>query len=331
MKLHTQYLGFDLPHPIIPGANPFANDLDMAKRMEDAGVPMLVMTSLFEEEINRESMAAMNAVDGPKNQFAESLSFLPEPDAWIIGSEDYLDRIFKLKQALGIPIVASLNGVSLGGWIKHAREIEDAGADALEVNLYQVTTEFNRPAREIEAEQIRIIEELKKECTLPLAIKLSPFYTSIPNISAHFAEAGAEALVLFNRFYQPDIDIEELELSRKLELSNSTELSMRLRWIAILSGNIKSQLAITGGIHTVEDVVKAILSGADVCQIVSSLLINGPEIFTELVNGVSQWFDDHEYTSLEQARGSMNLSRSPDAHAYERANYLHLLRSWSAE
>ncbi|MFW5682944.1 MAG: dihydroorotate dehydrogenase-like protein [Phycisphaeraceae bacterium] len=329
MKLHTSYLGFDLPHPIIPGACPLANDLDSARRLEDAGAPMLTMTSLFEEEISRESVAAHAAVDMPKEQFAEALSYLPEPEAWTVGPEDYLDRIFKLKQALSIPVVASLNGTSLGGWLRHARAIEDAGADALEVNLYSVATEFNKTAREIESEQAQIIEELKKQTTLPLAVKLSPFYTSLPNTAAHLASAGAEAIVLYNRFYQPDLDIEELELARQLTLSTSAELNPRLRWLAILSGKVKAQLALTGGVHSVEDAVKGILCGADVCQIVSSLLIHGPQHIAELSHGLSRWLDEHEYASLEQARGSMNQVRSGGGAAYARANYIHLLRTWT--
>ena len=329
MKLHTSYLGFDLPHPIVPGACPLANDLDSARRLEDAGAPMLTMTSLFEEEIQRESVAAHAAVDMPKEQFAESLSYLPEPEAWTVGPEDYLDRIFKLKQSLGIPVVASLNGTSLGGWLRHARAIEDAGADALEVNLYSVVTEFNKSAREIESEQIQIVEELKKQTTLPLAIKLSPFYTSLPNIAGHFSNAGAESIVLYNRFYQPELDIEELELARQLTLSTSAELNPRLRWLAILSGKLPSQLALTGGVHSVEDAVKGILCGADVCQVVSSLLIHGPQHIAELSHGLSRWLDEHEYASLEQARGSMNQIRSGDSQAYARANYIHLLRTWT--
>ena len=329
MKLRTSYLGFDLPHPIIPGACPLANDLDSARRLEDAGAPMLTMTSLFEEEIQRESVAAHEAVDMPKEQFAEALSYLPEPEAWTVGPEDYLDRIFKLKQSLSIPVVASLNGTSLGGWLRHAREIEDAGADALEVNLYSVATEFNKTAGEIESEQMQIVEELKQQTTLPLAVKLSPFYTSLPNAAAHFADAGAEAIVLYNRFYQPDLDIEELELERTLTLSTSAELNPRLRWLAILSGKVRARLALTGGVHSVEDAVKGILCGADVCQIVSALLIHGPQHIAELSQGLSRWLDEHEYASLEQARGSMNQVRSGGSEAYARANYIHLLRTWT--
>lgn len=328
MKLHTSYLGFDLPHPIVPGACPLANDVDSARRLEDGGAPMLIMTSLFEEEIQRESMAAYAAVDAPKEQFAEAMSYLPEPDSWTIGPEDYLDRIYMLKQAVSVPVIASLNGVSLGGWLRHARAIEDAGADGLEINLYQVMTEVNRPAREIEAEQIQIVEELKNQTSLPLAVKLSPFYTSVPNIAAHFGDAGAEAVVLFNRFYQPELDIEELELDRKLTLSTSQELNVRLRWLAILSGHIDAKLAVTGGVHGVEDVVKSILCGAHVCQVVSQLLLRGPHRIGELAEGLSRWLDEHEYASLEQARGSMNMARSGYSHAYARANYIHLLRSW---
>ena len=331
MNLHTHYLGFDLPHPIVPGACPLANDLDAARRLEDAGAPMLTMTSLFEEEIQREAMAAHAAVDAPKEQFAEALSYLPEPEAWTIGPEDYLDRVFKLKQHLSIPVVASLNGTSLGGWLKHARAIEDAGADALEVNLYRVATEFNKPAREVEAEQIQIVEELKNQTALPLAVKLSPFYTAVPNIAGHFAAAGAEAVVIFNRFYQPELDIEELELERRLTLSNSAELNLRLRWLAILSGQLQCDLGVTGGVHTIEDAVKAIMCGADACQVVSALLIHGPQHLATLSHGLSKWLDDHEYHSLDQARGSMNMTRSGQTHAYARANYIHLLRSWKPD
>lgn len=328
MDLSTRYLGFDLPHPYAVGACPLTNDLDLIRQLEDAGTSMITMTSLFEEELKMESLTASDALDSPKEQFAEALSYLPEPEQWTVGPEEYLDKVRRTKQAVQVPVVASLNGTSLGGWLEMAEQIQQAGADALELNLYSVATDFERSSESIESESVAMVKQLKQNLQIPLTVKLSPFYTSLPNFVKQLDEAGVDGLVLFNRFYQPDIDVEELELERSLHLSTARELLMRLRWTAILFEKVNASLAITGGIHTAVDGVKATMSGANLCQIVSALLINGPQYMATIIQETKDWLEQHEYESLSQARGSMSAKRSPQDGVYERANYLHILRSW---
>lgn len=332
MDLTTSYLGFELPHPIVPGASPLSFDADSVKQLEDAGAPMIVMHSLFEEELTGESVATSLAVDQPKNQFAEALSYLPEPDSFTIGPDEYLDRINRLKQAVRIPVMASLNGTTRGGWLRYAQQIEEAGADGLELNIYQVATEVNLTARELELESVEMVKELAATISIPVAVKLSPFYTALPNLAAHLVDNGAEGLVLFNRFYQPEIDVDELELKRDLRLSKPEELNLRLRWLAVLHGRVKesTSFACTGGIHSAVDAIKAVMVGAHTCQVVSCLLERGPDYLATLVREMSDWLEEHEYESLAQARGSMSMVKSPNPHALVRANYLHLLRSWQS-
>ena len=331
MDLSTTYLGFELPHPLIPGACPLANDLDMIRHLEDSGAPMITLSSLFEEEIEYEAAASTHALDTPKEQFAEALSYLPELARYTIGPEDYLDHVFRVKQAVDVPVVASLNGTTRGGWLRYALEMEKAGADALELNLYQVATDPNCSGHETERESIQIVGELSKSLLVPFAVKLSPFYTSLPHAVKKMAQAGAHAIVLFNRFYQPDIDVEELELKRTLHLSSSQELNLRLQWLAIISGqNDKISMAVTGGVHRAEDVIKSVMCGADACQIVSALLTNGPSYLMELQRDLAQWMEAHEYESINQMKGSMDLQRCPSPHLYERANYMQILRSWES-
>jgi dihydroorotate dehydrogenase (fumarate) len=329
MDLSTTYLGLHLPHPLVPGASPMANDLDTVRELEDAGAPLITMTSLFEEELRGESLATAHAIETPADQFAEATSYLP-PAQYTIGPEEYLDRLFKIKQAVDVPVVASLNGTTTGGWLKYAIEMEQAGADAIELNLYQVAADFARSSQDLENESVEMVRTVRKSLTIPMAVKLSPFYTSLPHFAAQLADAGADALVLFNRFYQPDIDVEQLELQRTLRLSNSWELLVRLRWTAILYQRVKSALAVSGGVHTATDVVKAVMCGASVCQLVSSLLTHGPQHLARLRTDLAQWLEKHEYASLSQMQGSMSLLRCPNPQEYERANYIHILRSWES-
>lgn len=331
MDLTTRYLGFELPHPLIPGCSPLGGDLDSVRRLEDAGAPMIHLPSLFEEEIKQESLATAAALDGPKNQFAEAASYLPEPESFTVGPEEYLHRVERTKAAVSIPVVASLNGATPGGWMRFAEMMQDAGADAIELNLYRVSSEFDLSSDDLESEDISIVSEVAKAVRVPLAVKISPFYTSMPHVASSIAEAGAQAIVLFNRFYQPDIDVENLEPLRMLELSTSAELRPRLRWLALLSSRINTQLAVTGGVHTAIDAIKAVMCGAHAVQVVSCLLRFGPDYLTKLRDELTNWLEEHEYDSLDQARGSMSQQRSPDPHVYERANYIHLLRSWTAE
>jgi len=328
MNLSTTYLGIQLPHPFMPGACPLADELDTLRMLEDAGAPLVILTSLYEEQLEHEGRAATAALDTPKEQFAEALSYLPEPDSYRVGPDDYLDRIRRAREAVGVPVIASLNGRTMGGWLDYARLIEQAGAHAIELNLFHVPTDADRSCLEIETESLEIVRHLKQAARIPLAVKLSQFYTSVPHFARSLDELGADGLVLFNRFYQSDIDLEALEIVRSLRFSDSSELFPRLRWIAILAGRVKASLAITGGVHTTEDAIKAIMVGAHGVQLVSALMKRGPRYLAELRSNVIRWMEEHEYESLEQMRGSMSLERCPDPTALIRANYIAILQNW---
>jgi len=328
MDLSTTYLGIRLPHPFMPGACPLADELDTVRKLEDAGAPLITMSSLFEEELRREGIATTAAVDTVKEQFAEALSYLPEPAGFRIGPDDYLERLRRTRAAIDVPIVASLNGTTLGGWLDYASLLEEAGADALELNLYQVATNSRTSGQELEAESLQMVRQLKKTIRIPVAVKLSTFYSSLPYFARGLDEAGVDGLVLFNRFYQPDIDIENLDMIRSLRLSDSSELRLRLRWVAILAGHVRASLGITGGVHTAEDAIKAVMAGAHGVQMVSALLLHGPGHVAVVRDQVAAWMEEHEYESVEQMRGSMSLERCPDPGALTRANYISILRNW---
>ena len=274
-------------------------------------------------------MDTIDAVEGHSNTSAESLSYFPSGmDLFRLGPDEYLEHIAKVKAAVKVPVIASLNGKSKGGWLDYAKLMENAGADALELNVYYLATDLDVSGLSIRNETMEMLAAVKAGVNIPVAVKLSPFYTSVANTAKELDDAGVDGLVLFNRFYQPDIDVEELEVVRSLRLSDSSELLLRLRWLAVLSGRVKASLAVTGGVHTVLDAVKAIMCGAHAVQMVSALLQNGPETLTSIIQGVSEWLEAHEYESLAQMQGSMSLMRCPDSDAYERANYAHVLRSW---
>ncbi|MCC5829619.1 MAG: dihydroorotate dehydrogenase-like protein [Phycisphaeraceae bacterium] len=331
MDLSTRYLGFELRHPLIPGASPMGDSLDTVKALEDAGAPMIILRSLFEEQIKGEEMATYRSLEEPANSFAEASDYLPRstPGLFKLGPDEYLDQIEKVRRAVAIPLVGSLNGVTLGGWLEYARLIEQAGADALELNLYQLATDPGLSGDQIEEQALAVIAEVRKKTTLPLSVKLSPFYSALANFAQRAADAGADALVLFNRLYQPDIDLENLEMIR-INLSSSDELNLRLRWVAILFGRVKTNLSVSGGVHLPTDAVKAVMAGADSVQMVSALLRRGPGYLAEMVDGLERWLEEKEYDSLGQMRGSMSLLRCPDPSAYERANYSRMLQSWEA-
>jgi dihydroorotate dehydrogenase (fumarate) len=328
MDLSTRYLGFDLPHPLMPGASPLADDLDTVKRLEDAGAAAIVMRSLFEEQIVGNQVATNAALDEPSESFGEALSYLPEPVDFVLGPERYMEQLAKIKQTVSIPVIASLNGTHRGTWLEYAVLAEQAGADALELNAYQLATDSEVSGADIERELIGMVHDVRQRVAVPLAVKLSPFHSSVAELARRLVEAGADGLVLFNRFYQADIDVENLEVERALHLSDPSELLLRLRWLAILRGRVATTLAVSGGVHGTIDVVKAIMAGADAVQVVSALLRRGPQYLAELRQGLAHWLEEHEYESLEQMRGSMSLERCPDPHAYERANYMHILQSW---
>ncbi len=328
MDLTTTYLGLTLPHPIVPGAGPLSDDLDGVRRMEDAGAPMITLRSLFEEQIVGEELATLTATESVEHSFAESLSYLPSPEDFVLGPHQYLEHLGKVKAAVRVPVIASLNGTSRGGWLDYAKLIEQAGADGLELNVYEIATDLHRSSQSIEDELVEVVRAVKRRVHLPLAVKLSPYYTSLPHLADRLRQAGAQALVLFNRFYQPDVDPETLDVSPTLHLSNSDELLPRLRWLAVLYGRVEMDLALTGGVHRQVDAVKAIMCGATAVQTVSALLQHGPEFLRTIVHELSTWMQQHEYESMQQMRGSMSLLRCPDPRAYERANYMRLLQSW---
>ncbi len=330
MNLTTTYLGLELPHPFIAGASPMTEDLDKVKQLADAGAAAVVMHSLFEEQIIAEQRATHEALETPAESSAEALSYFPKPEQFKLGPDEYLEQIRKIKKAVDVPVIASLNGSTMGGWLDYAKMMEQAGADAIELNVYYLATDPATTGQDIEKRSIEMIGAVNTSVRIPIAVKLSPFFSSLPHFARQLDGLGVDGLVLFNRFYQPDINVDELEVVRSLELSNSQELLLRLRWLAILSGRIRASLAVTGGVHTAVDATKAVMAGAHAVQMVSALLKNGPTYLGKVRDQMAEWMEQHEYDSLKQMQGSMNLSRSPDPSAYERANYMHILKSWQA-
>lgn len=328
MDLTTQYAGLTLAHPFVMGASPLVDNLDTVRRLEDDGAAAIVMHSLFEEQITLEQLATYEFTEPHMESFAEATSYLPDPHEFELGPEEYLEQLRLIKAAVGVPVFASLNGATAAGWLDYAKLLEEAGADALELNLYTINSDPNRDAASFEKEQLAMVEHVKQATRLPLALKLSPHYTSPSHFIKTARECGADAFVLFNRFYQADLDLEELEVSPRLELSSSSELLLRIRWLAILSAQSEATFAVTGGVHTIEDAVKALMSGADAVQMVSEILKKGTRRFKEMKDALVNWLQEHDYTSLAQLRGSMNLERCPDPSAYARTNYMRVLGSW---
>ena len=327
MDLKTTYLGLELKNPIISGSCPLGANLDTIRNLEDAGAAAVVMPSLFEEEIMGAARAQME-MESAGAGFAEASSYLPNPDGYHVGPDQYLEHLRAAKEAVSIPIIASLNGTSPGGWTGYAKKMEEAGADAIELNVYYLATDAGETGADVEQRTIDIVAAVKSEVSLPVAVKLSPFYSSIANLARKLEEAGANGLVIFNRFYQPDLDIEELDVVPNLRLSTADELRLRLRWLAILSSQVELSLAATGGVHNAVDVIKAVMTGAHAVQMVSALLIHGPEHITHTLEAIEFWLNEHEYESLRQMQGSMNMSKVPDAAKLTRANYMKMLDSW---
>jgi dihydroorotate dehydrogenase (fumarate) len=306
------------------------DELDTVKRLEDAGASAIVMHSLFEEQIRREQVSAFVHTESHEQSFAEALSYFPASDAFALGPHEYLEQLRRIKRAVAVPVIASLNGYTLGGWLDYARLMQEAGADALELNVYQLATDPDESGDSIEARTIEMVRAVRGAVKVPLAVKLSPFYTALGHFVRRLDEAGVDGLVLFNRFYQPDIDIEELQVRRAVHLSHSSELPLRLRWLAIISGRVKASLAVSGGVHTVVDVIQSVMTGAHAVQLVSALLQRGPGYLAVLRQELTKWLEEHEYDSLRQMRGSMNLESCPDPRVYERANYMLMLQGWRA-
>jgi len=328
MDLSTNYLGIRLANPLVPGASPLSDDLDTVRQLEDAGAAAIVLRSLFEEQISREEEATHSHWNSHDDAFAEALTFFPSPDSFVLGPDEYLNHVQRVKQTVRIPVIGSLNGMTPGGWLSYARLIEQAGADALELNVYHAPTDFETSGSEVERQTIAMVREVKDGLKIPLAVKLSPFFTAFAHFARQLDGAGADGLVLFNRYYDPDIDVQELNVLRTLQLSDSSELPLRLRGIAALAGRVKASLAVTGGVHTALDVVKSTMAGAHITQMVSALLKNGPGYLRKVRADLEAWMEENEWSSLNEMRGNMSQERIPNPQIYERANYMLMLQTW---
>jgi dihydroorotate dehydrogenase (fumarate) len=328
MDLSTTYLGLKLKNPIVPSASPLSHTLDSMKRLEDAGAAAIVMYSLFEEQIAHEAAELDHYLSYGTETYAEALTYFPEPQEFHLGPDEYVNLLRKAKESLKIPVMGSLNGISTGGWINYAKKIEEAGADAIELNVYYIPTDPKLTAQDVENRYLEVLNAVKSTVKIPVAMKLSPFFSSMANMARRLDQAGVGGLVMFNRFYQPDIDLETLEMKPSVNLSTPQAMRLPLRWVAILYGNVKASLAATSGIHTAEDVLKMLMAGADVTMMASSLLKNGPQRITEVLAQMDQWMLEHEYVSVAQMKGSMSQKSVADPSAYERANYMKVLQAY---
>ncbi len=328
VDLSTHYLGFKLKNPIVAASSPLTQKAETARQLEQAGVSAIIMHSLFEEQIIHESIKLHNDLIRGTESYAEALTYLPDYGQYSVGPETYLDALRKIKQAVSVPVFGSLNGVSTGGWIDYATRIEDAGADALELNIYYLATDPDLSAAELEDSYVQLVSDVRRRVQLPLAVKLSPFFTALPHFARRLAQAGANGVVLFNRFYQPDFDLEELEVVPNLVLSNSNEMRLPLRWIAILYGRVAADLAMTGGVHTSQDVLKAMMSGAKVTAITSEFLQHGVDRVPQMLSEIEDWMIQREYISIEQMQGSMSQQAVAEPASFERANYMKVLSSY---
>ncbi len=327
--LSTRYLGLDLPHPVMPSASPLTGDIDHIHALVEAGAPAVVLPSLFEEQIEHNEMAVHHSIELGAEGFAENPDgFFPQLDDYNTGPKEYLDLIRQAKAEAGVPVIASLNGTTAGGWTLYARILADEGVDALEINTYQVAANVESKASHVENHYLRLIDSIKGAIDIPLAVKIGPYFSSTAHMARRLVEAGADGLVIFNRFYQPDIDIDTLEVVPKLVLSDPSELRLVLRWLAILHGRIDADLAATTGIHTGDDAIKAILAGASVTMMASALLRHGPSRLTETRDRLATWLEQGGYESVDQARGSMSHRAVPDPSDFERAGYMQTLTSF---
>ena len=328
MDLSTQYLGLDLKNPLVASAGPLCREMDTLKQLEDAGLAAVVLESLFEEQIRHEEKALDHFISHGSESFAEALSYFPEPSEFAHGPDDYLEHVRRAKASLSVPVIASLNGVSSGGWMDYARKIQEAGADALELNIYYVATDPTLPGSEVERMYLEDVKTVKSSVSIPVAVKLSPYFSNLAHMASQLDAGGADGLVLFNRFYQPDIDLDELEVVPNLVLSSPSEMRLPLRWIAILFGHVKADLAATSGIYKSEDVLKMIMAGASATMLCSALLVHGIRRATEILKSMERWMEEHEYVSVKQMRGSMSQRNCPEPAAFERANYMKMLQSY---
>jgi len=329
MDFSTQYLGLQLKNPLVPSASPLSRDADMVKKLEDAGASAIVMWSLFEEQLQFEARELNHFLLHGVESYVEAQSYFPDLKEYNLGPDEYLEHIRKLKDTVDIPVIASLNGVSTGGWIDYAKKMQDAGADAIELNVYYIPTDSKLKAADVEKIYVDVLKAVKSAVRIPVAAKLSPYFSSPANMAKKLDETGANALVLFNRFYQPDIDIEKLEVVPSLLLTTPHEMRLPLRWIAILYGQVKADLAATTGIYSADDVLKMLMAGANVTMLCSALLRHGPDRIKEILSDMAAWMEEHEYSSVKMMQGSMSQKSCPEPAAFERANYMKTLQSYT--
>jgi len=328
VDLTTSYLGLTLKNPVVASASPITKKLEGFQRLEEAGASAVVMYSLFEEQITHDSLALDHFLNRGTESYAESLTYFPDLEHYNVGPEAYLELIHKAKETVSIPVIGSLNGVSTGGWVDYAKKIEEAGADALELNMYYISTDPGLTSQELEQNYINLVKDVRAQVNIPLAVKLSPYFSALPNLASRLVTAGANGLVLFNRFMQPDLDIETLEVTPNLILSTSNELRLPLRWIAILYGRVTCDFALTSGVHTGKDVLKSMMAGARVTMLASELLHNGVGRISEILSDMSVWMESYEYESVRQMQGSMSQQAVAEPAAFERANYMKALQSF---
>ena len=329
VDLKTRYLDMDLDCPLVASSSPLTGNLDSLKRLEDAGASAVVLPSLFEEQLEHEAVEVARLLDFQSDSFAESLSYFPELEEYNTGPDEYLSLISKARESLSIPVIASLNGTSVGGWTRCAGEIQQAGANALELNIYNVATDPTQDSNGVDAAYADLVRAVRSEVNIPLAVKLGPYFSSLPHLAARVVSEGASGIVLFNRYLEPNIDLETLEFVPELLLSSPQELRLSLRWIAILRDQVTASLAATSGIHQTADVIKSILVGSDVAMLASALLRNGPSRLTQLKTELKGWLEQHEYESVEQMKGSMSRQRSANPEGLERLNYMKALTSFT--
>ncbi len=327
VDLTTTYMGLELKNPVVPSASPLSAELDNVKRMEDAGAGAVTLHSLFEEQIETEAEALAYYLERGTEMYREALTYFPPVQDYRREPDEYLEHIRLAKEAVDIPIIASLNGITPGGWTSYAKRFEEAGADAVELNVYFIPTDFHLMSYDVEDLYVKLLKGVKKDLSIPVAMKLSPYFSAMPHMASMLDAEGADALVLFNRFYQPDLDIEALEVRPNLVLSTSAEMRLPLRWVAILYGHVDASLALTTGIHTSEDVIKALMAGADVANVCSVLLKTGVDRVADLLGGVTAWMEEHEYESVAQMKGSLSQQAIAEPTAFERANYMKTLLS----
>ncbi len=331
MRLSTNYMGLELKNPLVPSASPLTEKLDQIKILEDNGASAVVLFSLFEEQIEQEDSTIEHFMEHGTDSYAEALSFFPQAHEYLSGPQEYLENVRKIKDGVDIPIIASLNGATPGGWMKYAKKLQEAGADGLELNIHYLPVDFNESSADVEKRYTDIVSWVKSNVDIPVAVKIGSRFSSLPAVAKALEGVGADALVMFNRFYHPDIDLEKLETKRQIHLSHSRDIRLAMRWISILRGNVNLDFAASGGVHSAEDVLKLVMSGADVTMLTSGLMAHGPELIKTIAGDLITWMDENEYESLSQMKGSMSLIHSPSPQTLIRDNYMRTLLDFQAE